>query len=113
MNDLELNPFHLVEFIKRGRKVERSLDSVPLKWLRYDKLKNKCFVKFMCPPYNDKTNKVLYTLIENEIEPPDHWQEYPVKLLGHASWFKMFLCTPSHLIWKAKELNLHIGSKIK
>lgn len=83
--DVEIiRPFQLVEFIKKGPKTGRSVDCVSSRWLRYDKNKKRYVTKFMGPPYNEKTNDILYKLVECGMDAPDHWPEYSVKLVGDA-----------------------------
>ena len=82
MNVDLVRPFQLVEFIQKGPRKLRPVDCVPTKWIRYDSIKKKSVSKFMPPPYTDKTNAILYKLVECELDAPDHWQEYTVKLVG-------------------------------
>ena len=87
--DLQIiHPFQIVQFINKGPRRGRSVDCVPSVWIRYDAVKKRFCSKFMPPPYNEKTNTILYKLIECGIDAPDHWREYTVKLIGDGRKFK-------------------------
>ncbi|XP_033208786.1 uncharacterized protein LOC117167742 isoform X2 [Belonocnema kinseyi] len=83
MNLEFVRTFQLVEFIEKGPKKVRRVDCVPTKWIRYNSIKKRYVSKFMPPPYDtDETNAILHKLVECELDAPDHWPEYTIKLVG-------------------------------
>ena len=89
MDSLNLNPFHLVEFITKGKKIARCVDCLTIKWIRFDIEKKKFMAKYIPPPYTEKTKAIVRMMVEGELDAPDHWPEYHIKLVGHAS--KLFI----------------------
>ena len=87
--DLQIiRPIQIVQFINKGPKKGRCVDCVPSAWIRFNAVKKRFVSKFIPPPYNEKTNTILYKLVECEIDAPDLWQEYTVKLIGDGRKFK-------------------------
>ena len=85
MDSLNLNPFHLVKFIIRGKKIARCVDCLTIKWIRFDTEKKIFMAKYIPPPYTEKTTAIVRMMVEGELEASDHWPEYYIKLVGHAS----------------------------
>ncbi|XP_033228395.1 uncharacterized protein LOC117180155 isoform X2 [Belonocnema kinseyi] len=88
MNLEFVRTFQLVEFIEKGPKKVRRVDCVPTKWIRYNSIKKRYVSKFMPPPYDtDETNAILHKLVECELDAPDHWPEYTIKLVGDGQTY--------------------------
>lgn len=80
-------PYHLVQFISRGRQSKtRKTDIVASKWLKYNLEKKMLFVRYPNPPYDsEEYDNFLVNLIDVRKE----WPSWHVKILGKAS--KIFL----------------------
>ncbi|XP_043464227.1 uncharacterized protein LOC122499782 [Leptopilina heterotoma] len=92
MSDLILTckPFQLVHFTSSGKsRITRTVDITLLKWINFDNKKKQFLTKYMPPPYNEETNKLLYDLIQNNEDALDrNWPEYVVKIVGHADTYE-------------------------
>ncbi|XP_043478405.1 putative uncharacterized protein DDB_G0286901 [Leptopilina heterotoma] len=88
MESLKLYPFHLVEFISKGKKVARCVDCVCLNWIRYDEETKKFMAKYIPPPYTEKTKAIFQMMVKQQLDVPDHWTEYSVNLVGHAGTYE-------------------------
>lgn len=85
-----LKKLQLVERINSGRKpLERSIDIVPLSWIKSDKIKSgKDIVVSYYPPYPYKErDKMLEKLSPSK----DTWEAYHVKIVGESGKYFFFL----------------------
>lgn len=82
----EIYDYQLVEFVKRGPKSKvQDIECVPSSWISFNVKKGKAETKFMPPPYEEATNKLLYSLIKAKNPPLHSWPNYTIVLKGHAS----------------------------
>lgn len=82
----EIYDFQLIEFVKKGPKGKiRDIDCIPSTWVTFNSKKGKLETRFPEPPYNEKDNKLLRTLVKDKVAPPLGWPSYTIILRGHAS----------------------------
>ncbi|OXU19109.1 hypothetical protein TSAR_001790 [Trichomalopsis sarcophagae] len=88
---LEMYPYHIVEFVTRGRKSSvRKVDIVATKWISFDNVKKKCFAKYPLPPYTKEKYNVLNKALEELSDAPVDWEQFTVKIRGKADSERSF-----------------------
>lgn len=86
---LEMYPYHVVEFVTRGRKPSvRKVDVVATKWISFDNIKKKCFTIYPAPPYTEDKYEELNQALENLSDAPVDWERFTIKIRGKAGDFK-------------------------
>lgn len=90
----ELQAFSLVQFIHKGRKKKvEAVDIVPSKWLDFNKKTGRMVTKFLASngssPYTDEEIEMLHSLVQNNVDAPEEWPTYPVKVLGRATSYSL------------------------
>ncbi|XP_003427671.1 uncharacterized protein LOC100678248 isoform X1 [Nasonia vitripennis] len=84
-----LKKYALIRFIHRGRKRRvESIDIVPSKWLDFDKRKARCVTKFLEEPYSEEDLELLHKLVIADVEAPEDWPTFSVKIVGRAGTYK-------------------------
>lgn len=82
----ETYPYHVVEFISRGRKPKnRRTDIVLTKWIQSVKDKKKGVVLYPAPPYTEDSFDQYNNLLLSLEDPLVEWVEFTVKIIGRAS----------------------------
>ena len=82
----EIYPYHIVEFISKGRRPKvRKTDVVATKWIKFDVKKKKAIAKYPPPPYDDNTSAEYDKKLQNLGDPPESWLEYTVQIKGKGS----------------------------
>lgn len=60
------------------------IDIVPHSWLSVDKKNDATYCKYMPPPYNARTSRMLQEMIRKNEKPLPTWSEYLVEIRGRA-----------------------------
>lgn len=89
-SDSELQIYSLVQFIHRGRKKKvEDVDIVPSKWLDFNKKTGRMTTKFLEIPYTSEDIATLHTLVKDNVDAPEAWPTFNVKVLGRASTYAL------------------------
>ncbi|KAL7301357.1 hypothetical protein TKK_0005805 [Trichogramma kaykai] len=81
--------FALVEFVHKGRRKKiEAIDVVPTEWITFNKVKKRYSAQFLPPPYNEDRCALLQTFVKQQMDAPEDWPSYTVKLKGRANTYE-------------------------
>lgn len=78
-------PYHVVEFVKKGRPGKREIEIIPLKWITFDDKLKKLKAWYKEPPYTNEDFEHIQALTEANADAPADWELFTIKLVARAS----------------------------